>query len=314
MAPEFHVHPNNSGQRESRALDALIAALAFRQHGVVSREQLRRIGLSKHEIDHRIATKRLHPIHRGVYAVGHRRLSREGRYVAAVLRAGEGAVLSHRAAADVWELRAMKEREIDVTVPTNRRGDEIVVIHQGMLATNDTMTKDGIRVTKPLRTLLDLATCIDEKELERAVRQAVYLRLTTTASLGEAVSASARGRGMRKMRNALRSVGEAPGLTRSDLEQDFLHFLRRHRLPIPELNVRLCIKDRRIEADCLWREQRVIIELDGRDAHDSTPAFESDRARDLALQAAGWRTGRVTSHRMRGDGKRLAAEIRALIS
>ena len=116
------------------------------------------------------------------------------------------------------------------------------------------------------------------------------------------------------MRIALMHLGEAPGLTRSDLEEEFLRFLRKHSLPMPELNVELQIASNRIEADCVWPEQRLIVELDGRDAHDSTPAFESDRARDLALAAAGWRTGRVTSRRMRHDGPALAAELRALTS
>jgi very-short-patch-repair endonuclease len=313
MAREIHVDYEISTQRASRELDAAVAVVASRQHGVVSFEQLIRIGLSKRQIQHRIATKRLHRVHRGVYAVGHSRLSREGRYLAAVLAAGDGAALSHRAAADFWELRSAKELKIDVTVPTNRRGDRKLAMHRDALDHADTMTRDGIRVTKPLRTLLDLATCIDERELERAIRQAVYRRLTTTSSLAEAVSARAGGGGMRKMRTALKNVGEAPGLTRSELEEDFLRFLRRHRLPLPELNVELRIGKRRIEADCLWRDHGLIIELDGRDAHDSTPAFESDRARDLALQAAGWRPGRVTSHRMRSDGRRLAAELRALL-
>jgi very-short-patch-repair endonuclease len=312
MAREIHVHRAIRGKGESHELEALVATLATRQHGVVSRQQLRRIGLSEDLIDRWIAAKRLHPVHRGVYAVGHRRLSREGRYLAAVLAAGDGAVLSHRAAADLWELRARKELKIDVTVPNNRRGDRRLSIHRDVLAPGDTMTRDGIRITKPARTLLDLAGCVDENELERAIRQGVYRRLTTTASLAEAVCEGAGGRGMRKMRNALTRAGEAPGLTRSELEQDFLRFLRRHYLPLPELNVELRIGKRRIEADCVWRDQRLIIELDGRDAHDSTPAFESDRARDLALQAAGWRTGRVTSHRIRFDAAGLARQIRTL--
>ena len=314
MAREIDADNTICSQRRSHELDAAVAALASRQHGVVSLEQLIRIGLSKRQIQHRLQTKRLHRIHRGVYAVGHRRLSREGRYLAALLAAGEGAVLSHRAAADLWELRASKGGRIDVTARSDRRGDSALQIHRDVLEPGDTMTKDGIRVTKPTRTLLDLASCVGETELERAIRQAVYRRLTTTASLADAVSARAGARGIRTMRNALRNLGEAPGLTRSDLEQDFLRFLRRHRLPLPELNVDLRIAGKRIEADCVGRAQRLIIELDGRDAHDSTPAFESDRARDLGLEAAGWRTGRVTNHRMRHDGSRLAAEIRVLTS
>src|SRR3954471_8593704 len=126
MRREFHLEPHIAAERESRALDAAIATLATRQHGVISREQLERIGLTRHEIGDRIRAKRLHPLHRGVYAVGHRKVSREGRYLAAVLASGEGAVLSHCSAADLWELRATKEREIDVIARTHRRGDQAI--------------------------------------------------------------------------------------------------------------------------------------------------------------------------------------------
>jgi very-short-patch-repair endonuclease len=109
-------------------------------------------------------------------------------------------------------------------------------------------------------------------------------------------------------------LGEAPGVTRSQLEERFLRFLRRHRLPMPKINARMRIAGRWIEADCAWPEKKLIVELDGRDAHDSTPAFEADRARDAALVAALWRVVRVTNTRMRIDGSRLATELRALLA
>jgi very-short-patch-repair endonuclease len=313
MAREIHKNRAIRGKRRSHDIDAAIARIAARQHGAISRLQLLGLGLSADAIDRRIQAGRLHPIHRGVYAVGHPNLSREGRYLAAVLFAGEGAVLSHCAAADLWELRASKESDIDVTVPTDRRGDASVRIRRDTLDPSETMTRNGIRVTKPLRTLLDLASCVSEKELERAIRQAVYRRLTTTALLAEAVHQRTGQRGAKKMRKALINIGEAPGPTRSDLEEEFLPFLRKHRLPMPDLNVKMRIRGRQIEADCLWREQRVIVELDGRDAHDSTPAFEADRARDSALIAAGWRPIRITGPRMRNDGRALASELRAIL-
>ena len=310
MPREFHVNRAIDVQRESRAWDAAIAALAARQHGVVGYDQLRRIGLGREAIQWRIDTGRLHPLHRGVYAVGHPEVSREGRYLAAVLAAGAGAVLSHRAAAHLWELRTSKEEEIDVIAPTHRRGDAILVVHAHALRGSETMTRHGIRVTKPLRTLLDLAAAIDdEKQIERAVRQAVYRKLTTTALLAEAVHNRPGRRGTKRLRNALRNIGEAPGLTRSPLEEEFLAFLRKHRLPMPELNVQV----EGFEVDCLWREQRLIVELDGRDAHLQMPAFESDRARDAALVAANWRVIRITSLRMQSDRKRLATQLRAIL-
>jgi very-short-patch-repair endonuclease len=309
MTREFHLDRAMRGERETRAWDAVIAVIAARQHGVISRLQLIRLGLSDDEIDRRIKAGRLHPLHRGVYAVGHRNISREGRYLAAVLFAGEGAVLSHRAAADVWELRASRESEIDVIAPAHRRGDANVRIRQDQLDPSETTRRHGIRVTKPLRTLLDLAAVVSQKELERAIRQAVYRRLTTTALLADAVHERTGRRGAKSMGIALIHLGEAPGQTRSDLEDDFLIFLRKHRLPMPELNMKTPVG----EVDCMWREQRLIVELDGRDAHDSTPAFEADRERDAALQASGWRVIRITSRRMRHDGQRLASELRAIL-
>jgi very-short-patch-repair endonuclease len=309
MAREFHEKPRRAAKRESHAPDAAIARIAARQEGSIGREQLIRVGLTRHEIGGRIRAGRLHPIHRGVYAVGHSRLGRNGRYHAALLFAGEGAVLSHRSAADLWELRASKETAVDVIVPTHRRGDAVVRMRQDDLDPRETMTRDGIRVTKPLRTLLDLAACVTDKELERAIRQAIYRKLTTTTLLADAVRKRSGQRGMARMRKALARIGEAPGVTRSPLEEEFLPFLRRHRLPMPELNVEIA----GYEVDCVWREQRLIVELDGRDAHDQSPAFESDRARDAALLAAGWRVMRVTSWRIRHDGKRLASQLRAIL-
>jgi very-short-patch-repair endonuclease len=321
MARDFHVDRAIRGEGETHALDAAsrawdvaIAVIAARQHEVISRPQLIRIGLSDDAIDWRIQAGRLHPLHRGVYAVGHPSVSREGRYLAAVLATGERAVLSHRAAADLWELRASKEPKVDVIAPTHRRGDSGIRVHANELDARDTTTRNDIRVTKPLRTLLDLAACVPDNELERAIRQAVYRRLTTTTLLAEEAQERPGRRGTKKLRRALINLGEAPGQTRSDLEQDFLPFLRKHRLPMPELNVRMRVRGIKLEADCLWSEQRVIVELDGRDAHDSTPAFESDRARDSALTAARWRVVRVTHRRMRQDGAALASELRAILS
>ena len=296
-------------KRRSRNADRAIAALAARQHGVITYAQLARIGLSDSAIQRRLDAGRLHPLHRGVYAVGHPDVSREGRYLAAVLFAGDGACLSHRSAADLWELRASGEEETDVIVPVDRRGDATVRIRRDVLDPRETMTRHGIRVTKPLRTLLDLAACVEETELERAIRQAIYRKLTTTALLAEAVQQRPGQRGTKRLRTALSHIADAPGVTRSPLEDAFLPFLRKHRLPMPELNVRV----EGFEVDCVWHDQKLIVELDGRDAHLQMPAFESDRARDAALLAAGWWVVRITSARMQRDGRMLARQLRAML-
>jgi very-short-patch-repair endonuclease len=309
---EIDIEPRIAAICRSHGPDAAIAELATRQHGVVSRMQLERLGLTRHEIGDRMRARRLNRLHESVYAVGHRRVSREGRYLAAVL-ATDG-VLSHCSAADLWELRAPKERETDVTVGADRRGNRSLRIHLYALDGTEITTRQGIRVTKPLRTLLDLAAVVTDRELERAIRQAVYRRLTSTTLIAEAVHERFGRRGNKRLRKALINLGEAPGLTRSELEDNFLRFLRKHRLPLPELNVEMEIGGRQIEADCLWRDLRLIVELDGRDAHDSTVAFESDRARDSALTAALWRVVRVTTARLRSDGPTLAKELRTLLA
>lgn len=249
-----------------------------------------------------------------MYAVGHRRLTRTAQLRAAVLFAGEGAVLSHRSAAVLWELRSTKEGQIDVIAPVHRRGDRIVRIRQNALGPDEITTCQGIPVTTATRTIVDLASCVTQPQLEQAIRQAVYRKLTTTAALAEAVERNAGRRGIKALRQALLNLGEAPGITRSRLEERFLRFLRKHALPMPdELNALMRVGPHDVEADCVWHEQRVVAEIDGRDAHDSTPAFESDRERDLGLTARGWKPIRITSRRMRFDSETLARELRALL-
>lgn len=314
MPDECDIERRKATQGRSRGADAAVATLAGAQEGVVSRVQLFALGLSRDEIGGRIRAGRLHIIHRGVYAVGHARLSRNGRYRAAVLFAGRGAVLSHASAADLWELRPPGKAGIHVTVPSDRRGDSVVRTHRAQLDPEEMTTRQGIPVTTPLRTILDVAPTLTEKQLERLIRNAEYEHLTTVALLAEAVHNRPRHRGNRALRRVLAHLGATPGHTRSDLEIDFLRFLRKHRLPIPETNQELRLGRRRINVDCIWRDRRLIVELDGRDAHVSQSAFETDRARDTALQAKGYRTARITSARMATDARELAAELRALTS
>src|SRR3954447_7604269 len=145
------------GQLTPRPLDAAIAALAERQHGVVGRAQLLAAGVSARAIEHRLATRRLHRVHRGVYAVGHPVLSMRGHWTAGVLAAGPGAVLSHRAAAALWAIRAGST--IEVIAPTRRRRPGIV-IHCAALAADEYTVRDGIAVTTVARTILDLAAVV----------------------------------------------------------------------------------------------------------------------------------------------------------
>ena len=150
--------------------DRAVAALAGAQHGVVTRDQLLAAGLSRHAIAHRTAGGRLHRLHRGVYAVGHRSLSAHGRQLAAVLACGPDAVLSHRSAAVLWGLLRACEHPIHVTAPTHRRGPAGVRLHFSL--PSESVHRDAIAVTTPARTLVDLATTASREELERALDEA----------------------------------------------------------------------------------------------------------------------------------------------
>jgi predicted transcriptional regulator of viral defense system len=167
------------GELHARRLDAAIAAFAERQHGIVSRGQLAELGLGRGAIDHRLKCGRLHLIHRGVFAVGHRLTSREGRWIAAVLAVGPGAVLSHRSAAALWGMRETARGRVDVTVPRVHRSRTAIQVHQASLAADELTDARGIPVTTPARTLFDLASVVGPQALERAINEAEVLRLTS---------------------------------------------------------------------------------------------------------------------------------------
>src|SRR3954447_22476709 len=156
---------------EQQTPDAVIARLALANHGVVDRAALSAAGLSRGEVDGRIRRGQLFVVHRGVYAVGHTALSREGRWMAAVLACGDGAVLSHRRAAVCGCCADREDLVPHVTAP-HRLRPAGVVAHRGRLAPADMTVRNGIPVTSPARTLVDLAQSLSDEDLERVVRQA----------------------------------------------------------------------------------------------------------------------------------------------
>jgi predicted transcriptional regulator of viral defense system len=291
--------------------DRLIAELAGRQHGVVSREQLAASGLSPDAIDGRVRRGRLHIVCRGVYAVGHRRLTHKGRWMAAVLTARDDAVLSDRAGAELWRLLPISGR-LDVTVPRVLRDRDGIRFHCCRLQADEITRNDGIPVTTVARTLLDLAGTGDARLFERALNEAEYRRLYDAVGLSMLLARYPRRPGVPLVRSML---GRMLGITRRELEERFVAFVDRYRLPRPERNAWIELAPGRwIEADCLWREARLIVELDSRSAHDTSSRFDSDRERDRLLAVAGWRVVRVTWAHLRDAPARLAADLRALLS
>lgn len=295
-------------------MDKLIAQLAHRQHGVVSRHQLLDLGLSRDAIGRRIRLGRLHRLHPGVYAVGHDVVPPEGRWLAAVLASEPGAVLSHRTAAALWGLaRDDRRRPIDVTTARESTSTDSIRRHFGALAADEVGIRRGIPVTSLARTLLDYAASRPGEPLEAAVRQAEYLHRIRPETLGEYVRLRRGRRGVARLRECLQRLERGSrGRTRSPLEDRFAALLARAELPPAELNALLDLGPRKIEADCLWRSQRLVVELDGRRAHATRSAQVDDRRRDRQLRAAGWRVVRATWQDV-AEPEALLANLRRLL-
>jgi len=208
-------------------------ALAARQHGVVSRVQLLELGVSAQGIKHRVATGRLHPVQRCVYAVGRAQITHDGHLIAATMTCGPDAVISHGAAAGLWEMTSGATREIDVSVPLSsrpRRGG-IRVHRRAALAAGDVATHHGIAVTTPLQTLLDIAPRLTREKLEAAINAADKRDLTDPEALRSALLARANQPGVAKLREVLDRRTFA--LTDSELERRFLPLVRAAGLPAP---------------------------------------------------------------------------------
>ena len=259
-----------------------------------------------------MAAGRLHPMHRGVYAVGHPAVCREGRWMAGVLASGRDAVLSHLPAAALWHLRPASDGHVDVTVSRCLRPRGGLKVHRAVLATDERTVRDGIPVTTPARTLLDVAAVLSRPALERACEQAEALRLTEGPSLGELLERHPRRKGAPLLR-AIVGSGRLCSITRSDLEARFLTFVADWGLPVPQTNARIEAGGRWFEVDCLWPESRVVVELDGHAFHSTRAAFERDRERDRLLQAAGWRVVRITWRQLRDEAAAVARDLSRLL-
>jgi very-short-patch-repair endonuclease len=296
-----------------RGTDAAIAEIAERQHGVVARWQLLGLGLGRGAIARRLEAERLHLVHRGVYAVGHRRITQMGWWMAAVLACGPAAVLSHRSAAVLWGILDGSPTRVDVSVPRQRAGRDGIRPHTAALAADERTVHAGIPVTTVARTLLDLAAVLDPHALNRALERAEALRLADQTSLVALMDRHRGRRGTANLKAAMKE-GLRPAVTKSELERRFLAFVEQAGLARPRINLWLQIGGDWLEVDCAWPDKRVIVELDSRAYHQTTAAFERDRRRDRQLQVAGWRAIRVTDRALREEAEALRAELAALLS
>jgi hypothetical protein len=279
------------GSRVGHSATELIRRLAEGQHGVVARRQLIALGLSVGLIRGRIDSGYLLPLHRGVFAVGHGRISRRGWWIAAVLASGPGAVLSHGSAADLWSLRGSRGAP-EVTRRAGGAGPPAIRIHQTrVLERNETTVEAGIPVTSIERTILDMSPRLDNRQLERMLVAADRSHRLRWPRLIGLIERAPRRPGAGRLGRIAREVDPRAVDALSPIEVDFLTLCREAGLPTPQVNVLL----EGHLVDFAWLDKRVLVETDSYSFHADRPSFERDHLTTVELEVAGYRVHRATT-------------------
>lgn len=270
---------------DARATDAEIWALARRQHGVIARWQLLELGLGARAIDWRVSSGRLHPAWRGVYAVGRPHLGQHGRWMAAVLACGPSAVLSHGSAAALWGFGSERDGLIDISVPAGspRRRPTLRVHRRVVLRPQDVTTHERIPVTSPVLTLIDEATELTPRRLERAVNDADKLNWVKVDDLSEALTRYRDMPGLAPLRKLLDPLTFR--LSDSDLEQTMRERADAAGLPTPETKAWV----NGYEVDFFWPQLGIVVEADGLRYHRTPLQQRRGLERDQAHTASGLR-------------------------
>lgn len=290
--------------------------LAVAQHGVASRAQLASLGFTRHEIAGMVRAGWLHRVHPAVHAVGRRSLGPRGRWMAAVLASGPGALLSHRSAAALHGIRRGSQAKIEVTVPADRARalSGVRTYRCRRLAREDLAVVDGISCASVALTLLGLAAVTDRRQTERACDEADVQGLFDLLAVQQLLDRSAGGRGVATLRAVLREHAVGTTLTRSALEEMVLDLCRQTDLPRPKVNEPVaCRPGVWHTVDFFWPRQRVILEADGHRYHRTRRAVERDRGREMDLVIAGNRVLRTTWLQVERAPRRVAEMVRAAI-
>ena len=277
-------------KRARSSVDRAIAKLAAGRHGVFTSADLRAAGVGPTAISDRVHVGVLHRLHQGVYSTAPPHLLNvEAHWLAAVRACGPAAVLSHTAAAALWDLWSMPSGPVhvsDLSRNGRRRRDGIVLHRPTTLLPSQTTVRRAIPVTTPARTVRDLRRILSKRQIASVLRRAEHRRL---------------------------DVGPQPEWvddpSQSELERRFLALCRRHRLPPP-------MRQQIIGAytvDFLWPEARLVVEADGYATHGPRAAFETDRARDLALRRIGYEVIRLTWRQIVHEGAAVATSLRSLL-
>jgi len=260
-----------------------------------------------------LRTGRLHRLHREVFAVGHTHVNQRGRWLAAVLACGEGALLSHRSAATLWGLTRQRGSAVDVTSRWGRQfrpGRDGIRLHRCQIHDGEEAERAGIPVTTVARTLFDFAEVVDFTQLRRAWEEADRLGLLQLQDV-ERVCEWGYGRHALRPIRPLLAGARAPVTTRSPLENRFAEFCLEHLsdLPAPLTNISILGH----EVDAYWPAHRLVVEMDSWEFHHHRAAFEHDRARDAAMQTAGYRVIRLTHRQLETEAPRIATQLRKLL-
>ncbi|MBB4661348.1 very-short-patch-repair endonuclease [Conexibacter arvalis] len=283
----------------------------------MSRRQLLAAGLNRGAIETRLRRGTLVQLHRGVYAAGHRRLTQDGFWLAAVLASGRGAVLSHRDAARLHGIGRWwaPGGRIEVTSPTRAAAASgaLRVYERRRVTPADAAAVAGIPVTTVARTLVDLADVLTRDRLAHALGEAERVRGLDARELRAAMERVAHrpGAGHARLRAAIADYARTGAtLTRSELEIALLAVVRDHGLPAPELNASI----EGVEVDAVWRAAGLAVECDGWAFHRGRRAFQRDREKANALQLRGWRVLRFTHADVTERPARVAAAIGAALA
>jgi very-short-patch-repair endonuclease len=268
---------------DSGQIVARIGRLADRQHGHVTRDQLLELGLPERTISYRLQIRQLIAVHAGVYAVGHAQRNALAHAHAAVLACGPDAALSHESAAAQWGLGEWP-RVHDVIAPTRRTRPGIHT-HRSTTLAGDVWTRNGVRTTNPVRTIVDIAPRRTDRQL---------IRLVQDARLAKHLNDTALHRLLLRCQRLQALIDPTQNPTKSDLEDDFVAWIIKHKLPMPRINTKLNGK----EVDALYEKEKLIVELDGWPYHSGRKAFRSDHQRDSDHRTLGFDTVRYTGEQL----------------
>ncbi len=309
MGPAPSDPPDFSGNsfrksRTHRWRERAIAILADRQHRVVATWQLKPLGFIDDDLRYRSKVGRLHRKYRGVYAVGHSKLTPQGHWMAAALAYGPDAVLSHWSAIAAWGLGTSPWKP-HVTTPHKQHSRQGIVAHTAALHPEDVTRRDGLPVTSVPRTILDLAAKTHPDRIGRLIEDAVRAGVFDLRALERAIARSPRRAGVPRLQAVLADYRGAPDL-RSNHERAFRKLIKD--LPEPHYNMLVA----GVLCDVHWPQWRLTVEIDSRPFHMTPRAFERDRIRDAILQKAGYRVLRITEKRLYGEPAAVLADVVAL--